>query len=453
MTIDPALVAQLVNDAKGPDTLPPMALTMERLYTKYASTGQLTLANYKSKSIGGMREVVNNEIEQILPRDPHERETALGALRAAFIPSLVEITDSGRFVRRRAHESDLPADSRALIDALVEKRLLVRDRERDGHVVVEVALESLFEHWDALKGWLDEHTEDLKTVADIKRSAAGWGTHERDPYWLLKGTRLADAEKLARTPQFSSRIADDSDFLAASRRAEDKTAATERKRRRVLTAALVATAIVAVVAVVGFVQATHAKHQADERTREAIALRLDAEAKALLVGGERGGEVLAIQLILAAPRIAPAADTGLMFTEVVAARDTLKIIPTSDAVRSVAFSPDGRRIVSGSYDRTLRLWDAATGQPIEAPLTGHTDVVRSVAFSPDGRRIVSGSNDRTVRLWDAATGRPIGQPLIGHEGHVTSVAFSPDGRASCPAATTAPCGCGTPPPAQPSASR
>ena len=335
----------------------------------------------------------------------------------------------------------------------MEKRLLVRDRERDGHVVVEVALESLFEHWDALKGWLDEHTEDLKTVADIKRSAAGWGNHERDPYWLLKGTRLADAEKLARTPQFSSRIADDSEFLAASRKAEDKMAATERQRRRVLTAALVATAIVAVVAVVGFVQATHAKHQADERTREAIALRLDAEAKALLAGGERGGEVLAIQLTLAAPRIAPTADTGLMFTEVVAGRDTLKIIPTSDAVRSVALRPDGNRIVSGSYDHTLRLWDARTGQPIEAPLTGHTDVVRSVAFSPDGRRIVSGSNDRTVRLWDAATGQPIGAPLIGHTNWVTSVAFSPDGARIVSGSWDKTLRLWTPPPAKPSAFR
>ena len=68
---------------------------------------------------------------------------------------------------------------------------------------------------------------------------------------------------------------------------------------------------------------------------------------------------------------------------------------------SVAFSPDGTRIASGSSDKTVRVWDAATGQPVGQPLTGHTDAVTSVAFSPDGTRIASGSDDSTVRLWPA----------------------------------------------------
>ncbi|KAH9487249.1 Vegetative incompatibility protein HET-E-1 [Psilocybe cubensis] len=97
-------------------------------------------------------------------------------------------------------------------------------------------------------------------------------------------------------------------------------------------------------------------------------------------------------------------------------------------INCVAFSPDGKHIVSGSNNRTLRLWDAETGEQIGAPLEGHEHWVWSVAFSPDGRHIVSGSLDKTLRLWDAQTREQIGAPLEGHQDWVWSVAFSPDGK-------------------------
>src|SRR3990170_3553935 len=99
----------------------------------------------------------------------------------------------------------------------------------------------------------------------------------------------------------------------------------------------------------------------------------------------------------------------------------------TDFVWSVAWSPDGSRLASGSDDRTIRIWDSVSGQSIGKPLSGHTDWVRSVAWSPDGSRLASGSNDMTIRIWDSESGQSIGEPLRGHTGVVFSVAWSPDG--------------------------
>jgi WD40 repeat protein/tRNA A-37 threonylcarbamoyl transferase component Bud32 len=98
----------------------------------------------------------------------------------------------------------------------------------------------------------------------------------------------------------------------------------------------------------------------------------------------------------------------------------------TDTIWTVAVSPDRQTLASGSFDKTIRLWNLRTGA-VSQILTGHTDAVRSIAFSPDGQTFVSGSSDTTIKVWDVKTGTLI-RTLSGHPGAIWSVTISPDSK-------------------------
>jgi WD40 repeat protein len=217
-----------------------------------------------------------------------------------------------------------------------------------------------------------------------------------------------------------------------ARRAEDERARrlqSDRVARRFRWLS-VALALVCVLAVVSMVAMVKANNAAVDRFRDATVQRLYGESQLALAGLQSGGsdDVLGMQELLAAAAI-PSGYRGETYPLLAALnqeRDLLKVVDLPEVVSTVAFSPDQSRIASGSTDATVRIWNAADGHSIGAPLRGHRGWVLRVAYSPDGRRVASASRDGTVRIWDAATGAPVGGALNTNNG-ATSVAFSPDG--------------------------
>src|ERR1700759_3374135 len=232
--------------------------------------------------------VVDAIVDDVLSADPAERDHELALLRDAFIPWLATIGGDNQYVHQIARWSQIPEASRSLVDALVAKRLVIKERRgvgdsgEVGEIFVEIAQPSLLHDWTDLHAWLRERRHNLNTADDLQRYAAEWEAGNRNVNWLMSGTRLMDAENLFDSTEFGEQVAHTRDYLKASRRRENIRLEHESRRhheeltaavkqleaaqtraaaahehalslgRRVLMlqVALVATAIIAVIAVI-----------------------------------------------------------------------------------------------------------------------------------------------------------------------------------------------------------
>ena len=382
---------------------------------------------------------------------------------------LVTPGDGAEDTRRRELQSELyiggDDDEKlsAIIDLFGKYRLLTFDRDPATRApTVEVAHEALIRRWPRLKEWIEANRDDLRIYQRVAHATREWLNSEHDPSFLASGARLSQFESWAAETELIINP-QESGYLEASiaerERQEAEEAARQahqamlEQRSRNRLRALVAVMAVATVVALGltafaFTQSDEAQKSAatatvaqgqavieadNAATAAAVAAMNEEEARSLALvssaelGLRNDDTELAVILALEANQsVMSSSDSQRTLAAAAFAPGSRRLFAGhEDWVESVAFSPDGKTLLSGARDNRVVEWNIETGEVLQS-FRDHTDLVWDVAYSPDGSQIVSASQDRTLILRDRASGEIIHQ-MEGHEGLVSSVAFSPDG--------------------------
>jgi hypothetical protein len=483
LTFEPGLLTNLLAEAQGADALPLLGFTLERLYVEHGGDGALTLADYDA--LGGVQGSIEAAVAEAFtdpeaaPRIPTNTAEREALLKRAFVPHLMGVNEAnGEPVRRTARLADLPADTRQLIDRLIDRRLLVVNRRAE-ETVIEVAHEALLRRWPTLRRWHDQERAALEIQQEVARAASAWSQNGRGPDWLAhRGARLTTAEAVARREDFASVFAGvPRAYLGACRQAEDTARDAEAHRltrqrtmQRRVGVLLVAIAILTL-AGGGLVVAGRRDLARQTSNLIVIAAKEAFEAgyyhramKLALVASQEtwfappsvDAEIqlgraahfsrLEAQLsedegLIGFATFSPSPPEGTRIVTLstenlsvwnrgkdgVWQSDSMNV--QEDRIHSAAFSPDGSSIVTASLDRTARVWSQGKdGAWTSVVLEGHKGEVRSASFSPDGARIVTASEDETVRVWSQGKdGAWTSVVLKVEQGWSFSAAFSADG--------------------------
>ena len=423
LEFEAGLPERIAEETTGGDALPLLAYTLRELYDHAGADGLITVAEYEAAGgvVGALQRTAGRLLDALTRRGlgPHVMPTLL---KFASVDGAAEPT------RRSLSYDALNAEEQVVVDTFTEARLLVTDKREGEETAVSVAHEALLRQWPPLREAIDAERSALQMRSKLERLAADWVQAGKDPSYLLRGSRLAEADAWAEVHRDElNRL--ERDFLDESRRAAvGELEATKRSNRRlrVLVAGLGVALLAAVVA--GFL-AVNSSQEAESQSRLALSRVVATEAERLLDRQPDLAILAGLQSLSLArdeepePRVPAALMAGL-------ARQTHPswlMTGHDDQVHELAYAPDGRALVSASWDGTMRFWDAVTRRPQGEPIHAGQGRLTAVAVSPDSQTVASGGGDGTVRLWDARSRRAVGDALAGHRRTVHSVAFSPDG--------------------------
>ena len=417
LVIQPALTERLLIDTEGPDALPLLAFTLERLFLEHSGDSEMNLDDYEE--LGGVRGSIEAAVEaaflehERIPTVPPGKAEREKLLRKAFVPWLAEVDPQTEERKRRvACWDELPTETHPLMERMIAARLLVKDRRKlveskEEAVVVEVAHEALLRQWPSLAVWLNDDADALKALDAVRRASAEWVKNEKGEAWLVHtGERLTTEEDIKKRPDFHRLLGDNgTDYLQACRQHDDEA----RKEREAQTkrVARFQRRIAALLALIAIVLAgagswiTMQSRAVGRQTSLVLATSAEKAKQNKMYDRALRYAIIGMQSTWLSPTV-PEAEAELASAAHLS-RLRAKLDGHKQSVLSAVFSADGQRVVTVSADKTALVWDATSGRQI-VRLDGHDCSVLSASFSPDGQRVVTASQDNTARVWDVASG-------------------------------------------------
>ncbi|MEG4796628.1 CHAT domain-containing protein [Microcoleus sp. LAD1_D1] len=417
--LEPQLTQRILDDVgEEPGNLPLLEFALTRLWEKQINR-ELTHQAYEE--IGGVKKAIANHAEQVYQQ---LSETEKKQAQRIFV-QLVRPGEGTEDTRRVASRAEVGEDNWNLVSYLAgyQARLVVTGRQEQEDTV-ELVHETLIRQWGTLREWINANRQFRTWQERLKVALREWKNNNHDSGAMLRGAPLTVAEDWLRQ-RADEMTQEERDFIQVSVKERDREKQQQERRRRLTIIGLSSFSVIALglagIAGVGWWRAAINEINSLAQYSDGL-LNLDG-TKALKTS------LKAVVQMRRTPWVDANTQTYVELSLLntvsnVAAPNTLG--GHANSVNRVSFSPNGKLLATASRDKTVKLWDTATGQQIKT-LSGHTDSVNIVSFSPDGKLLATSSDDKTVKLWDTSTGKEI-KTLSGHTNSVNIVSFSPDGK-------------------------